>query len=263
MTTLQTARVQLETHNKTSQATLWFIVPEGSSLIYEDIEIFNSSNGISLIKNTDYIPIDLCSIPTQLLGKGVYSAICIINADITQCSISYTKIIGYEKSIDYNNSLQNMLSELAQRNSSIDWRAVGNKPGGYDPLPHRHHIETVVGFDTLVHTLDGLAKIILLGDDLDHARLKDDIDNLIIRRLAETKEAFQELADDYSQSTTKLQSNINSAQTRVELALSSLTWMLNNLTLMSDYATTRGMADNQTWQRQYISEYSALDAVAY
>jgi hypothetical protein len=126
-------------------------------------DLTSSTPLIPLVKDVDYKCVELSEEATIQAGKEVCHSIIIENANVgTQISVSYQTIGGL-----YTNdtsSLVNLLNSCLNDTRPVPWDFITNRPFEYDPTPHLHHLNDVVGYAPLIVALERLQTAITLSN---------------------------------------------------------------------------------------------------
>ena len=116
-----------------------------------------------LIKDVDYKCVEISEEACIQTGKEVCQSIIIENIHVTtQVAVSYQTIGGLYTSD--TSTLVNLLNSGLNDTRPVHWDNLTNKPFTYDPAPHLHHLNDVVGYAPLIVALERLHGAITLGN---------------------------------------------------------------------------------------------------
>lgn len=127
-------------------------------------DLGSSTPLIPLVKDVDYKCVELSEEASIASGKEVCQSIIIENINVsTNVSISYQTVGGL-----YTNDTSNLVSLLntgLNDTRPVHWENMLGKPFEFDPLPHIHHLNDVVGYAPLIVALERLQTAITLGNN--------------------------------------------------------------------------------------------------
>ena len=116
-----------------------------------------------LIKDVDYKCVEISEEACIQTGKEVCQSIIIENIHVTtQVAVSYQTIGGLYTSD--TSTLVNLLNSGLNDTRPVHWDNLTNKPFTYDPAPHLHHLNDVIGYAPLIVALERLHGAITLGN---------------------------------------------------------------------------------------------------
>lgn len=116
-----------------------------------------------LQRGLDFQLVELHQEATLKYGKEINSVILIINKDISSnVTITYQALGGHYTYSD--EAIGNMYQAVINDNRSVDWATgVFNKPTDFVPSIHRHLLDDVYGFESVVDYLERIKRAITLG----------------------------------------------------------------------------------------------------
>lgn len=123
----------------------------------DNLEVINNANGQPLVIYQDYNPIQLYQGASVAVGKPVWSAMRILNKNVSEVSINYQAIGG---------KYQNMLNVILEIKDNLDpdfnhtypWNSIQDKPTAFKPAPHAHSFWDWTNLKVL---LDGIYRILV------------------------------------------------------------------------------------------------------
>lgn len=119
-------------------------------------------NANILQRGIDYQIVELHQEATLKYGKEISSVILIINSQVSgTVSITYQALGGHYCYDD--TAIANMYQSVITDNRAVDWSNVLDKPVEYPPAVHRHLLEDLYGFESVVDHLERLKRAITLG----------------------------------------------------------------------------------------------------
>lgn len=126
-------------------------------------DLGSSTPLIPLVKDADYKCVELSEEASLAAGKEVCQSIIIENINVsTNVSISYQTVGGL-----YTNDTSNLVSLLntgLNDTRPVHWENLLGKPFEFEPLPHPHHLNDVVGYAPLIVALERLQVAITLSN---------------------------------------------------------------------------------------------------
>ena len=140
------------------------VVPIYGPVFAESFTLMDLGTRVPLVRGTDYDVAELLQDPTLQFGKEIVQLALIKNPSVTnKISITYQSLGG-----NYQNnspSIGTALETLLTDDRPVDWKThVLDKPHQYNPSPHVHLLEDVVGFGPLVVSLERVAQAITLNN---------------------------------------------------------------------------------------------------
>jgi hypothetical protein len=138
--------------------------------------VVDYTNSATLVKDVDYVGMDVASIPSKLTGQAVYNALVITKPGVVGVDVSYSTPTDFSTTSDITNALSQLLSALLSNSRSVWWENVLGRPDVFNPVAHRQNLAKATGYEYLIHTLDQLIKVMILGDELGHDKLRAYID---------------------------------------------------------------------------------------
>lgn len=115
-----------------------------------------------LTRGVDYQIVELHQEATLKYGKEISSVILIINPNIgSEVTITYQALGGHYTYSDY--AIANLYQSVINDNRPVAWDNIINKPLEFPPTVHRHLLEDVYGFESIVDYLERIKRAITLG----------------------------------------------------------------------------------------------------
>lgn len=222
---LANTRITAERHIFTGVSNYNPVVVKKGCAYIEDIEIVDANTGVSLIKYVDYDPLDLCSVPTKLSGKEVYSTVLVKKPGVLEVDVSYSYPTEFESSSGVVQALSSLLSTLTGDVRKVWWHHIKDRPVLFNPILHRHDLSKSAGYEHLVNTLDQLIKILILGDEHGHDQIRYYIDIQMQNHYNSLVSEFM----DVNNSTNQVLGAINTKLNSNRDAVNSLLIKINSL----------------------------------
>jgi hypothetical protein len=250
---LANTRVTNERHTFTGTGNIKPVVTSKGAAYWQDIEVINVSTGIALIKDTDYKPLDLCSIPTKISGKQIYSSLVVIKPGVSSVDISYSTPTDFEAASGVVNSLANLLTILTAVDRKTWWNDIQNRPVLFDPSFHRHNLSKSTGYEYLINTLDQLIKVMILGDEVGHDQIREYIDTQLALHFNSLVSEFTDLNNSTNEVLGAINTRMNSNNSSVLSLITKLdTLVANQSTYQSVLSTlpaavTSSQTSANTW----------------
>lgn len=155
-------RVVGEIHNLTSR-DIRAVAPIYGAYFTDSLKVYDNSTDRLLARGTDYQCVELLQEASLKYGKEICLLILILNKTVSnQVRINYQVLGG-----GFQNSaatIGNIYENVIKDNRPVDWVNVLNKPLTYNPSLHKHLIDDVVGFESLIHSIERVRNAIILSD---------------------------------------------------------------------------------------------------
>ena len=208
---------------------------------WTDIEVSDYTNSTTLVKDVDYVGMDTAGIPSKLTGQPVYNALVVTKPGVIGVDVSYSTPTDFATSSDITNALSALLQALLSNSRSVWWENVLNRPEVFNPVAHRQNLAKATGYEYLINTLDQLIKVMILGDELGHDKLRAYIDN-------QCRNHFNSLVAEYN--------NIHNSTVNAAAAITTrFTSMQSTMTALS--AKIDALIANQTTYQSTLSNLPA------
>lgn len=167
--TSPTNRIVKERREITTNTARVF-VPKAGPFYTESFVLYNAETGIPLVPVDDYILAQPFSQASLRSGKDVQCAVVLkVNAPIS-VDMDY-QVVGGEYSWNLG-ALAALIEELDLDERAIKWGAVIGRPTMYPAAPHVHDIGDTYGWEYVVWQLERVTNAILVGDELSHEELR-------------------------------------------------------------------------------------------
>jgi hypothetical protein len=116
----------------------------------------------TLTYGTDYVAAELHQEASLKYGKEICSVILILNPNVSSTgTVTYQTLGGSYLNDSY--AIANLYESVINDSRPISWDHVYNKPVTYPPTLHRHLLEDVYGFESVVDALERIKQAITLG----------------------------------------------------------------------------------------------------
>jgi hypothetical protein len=235
------------------------IAPLYGPFYTESIIVVDGANSGVLIKNTDYVCLDVIGLPTAQSGKEICAIVLITNAAVSNnVFLTYQTLGGqYEKSYT---TAKRLIDTLSADTRPIEWPNVLNRPSTFDPVMHLHQLGDVIGFEYVVASLEQLKQAVLLGDDIGHTEILAYVDARlsILSSLIDGGQgqnigmAIARAADANTASNAALTAiTANEADSSAALTKA-------NTALFNAQALVTNIADSEARARLILGQYSSL-----
>jgi hypothetical protein len=116
----------------------------------------------TLTYGVDYVAVELHQEATLKYGKEICSVILIINPNVSSTgTVTYQTLGG--SYLNDAHAIANLYESVINDSRPVPWENVYNKPTTYPPTLHRHLLEDVYGFESVVDALERIKQAITLG----------------------------------------------------------------------------------------------------
>lgn len=116
----------------------------------------------TLTYGTDYVAAELHQEASLKYGKEICSVILILNPNVSSTgTVTYQTLGGSYLNDSY--AIANLYESVINDSRPVPWDHVYNKPATYPPTLHRHLLEDVYGFESVVDALERIKQAITLG----------------------------------------------------------------------------------------------------
>lgn len=153
------------------------IITTAGAYYADSLVIYDSSNlTMPLVRNTDYVCLELVEDATAKYGKEIYQIILFYkNPLITSININYQAVGGY---YEYQtDNIQKLYDKVLSTNQDVQWFDILNKPLTYVPSNHINMLEDIYGFEPVVYALERLRDVIGLTNSSSYQVLLDFVNN--------------------------------------------------------------------------------------
>jgi hypothetical protein len=146
-----------------SVAQIRAVAPTFAPFFTESLIVYDHGNNRLLVRGVDYQCVELLQEATLRFGKEIAQLILVINPAVTsQVRLTYQVLGGlYQNNAE---GLVNMYETVITDGRTVDWSNVFNKPTTYTPTLHRHLLEDLYGFESVVVALERVRNAIVLSD---------------------------------------------------------------------------------------------------
>lgn len=250
---LANTRVDNEAYTLTSSTGTRAVVFSKGCGYWQDISVVDTATGLPLVKNTDYLPIDLCSVPTKIAGIDVYSSFVVVKDGVTNIQVSYSFPNDFQADASIVSTLSNLLAALTSSDRKTWWADIKNRPVLFNPTFHRHNLSKATGYEYLINTLDQLIKIMILGDEIGHNDLRNYIEDRLKTHYAALIADFTEINNSTMHAIAALNARItanvastNSLLTKIDTLIANQSTYQTVFTTLPAAVTT-SQTSAQTW----------------
>ena len=228
------------------------VAPKYGPYFTESLKLYDNATNRLLVRDTDYLCVELLQDAAAMYGKEICSLILIINATVSNnIRVSYQVLGGL-----YSNNTQalvDFMNSLALDSRPVAWPDVINKPDLFIPADHLHDIDDVYGFEYVTSMLERIRQAILLGTTEELQQLITYIDQAIAAASATT-----------SANATTLNSHISNisnphADTKAQIGLGSVINL--GLATQTDIASLMAMADSVALSTINPDKYVSLQTL--
>lgn len=155
-------RVVGEIHNLSSR-DIRAAAPIYGAYFTDSLRVYDNSTDKLLARGTDYQCVELLQDASLSYGKEICLLVLILNKQISnQIRINYQVLGGgFQNPAD---NIINLYENVIKDERPVDWVNVLNKPLEYPPSLHQHLINDVVGFQSLIHSIERVRNAIILSD---------------------------------------------------------------------------------------------------
>ncbi len=142
------------------------------------LRVYDASTNQAL-NTTQYRAIELLQDASLKFGKPIFLMVLILDPNVSnQVAIDYQVLGGA-----FQNNAKNMIDmyqAILNDNRPVDWVNVQDKPTEFPPVYHRHLLDDVYGFESIVASLERLRNAIILSDVPAYEALMDWVDREIL-----------------------------------------------------------------------------------
>lgn len=155
-------RVIGEIHNLSSR-DIRAVAPIYGAYYADSLRVYDNSTDRLLTRTIDYQCVELLQDASLKYGKEICLVILILNKSVSnQVRIDYQVLGGgFQNQAD---GLITIYDNVMKDNRPVDWENVLNKPPEFPPSLHQHLINDVVGFQSLIHSIERVRNAIVLSD---------------------------------------------------------------------------------------------------
>lgn len=146
-----------------SVAQVRAFAPTYGAFFSESIQVWDNTTNQLLIKNTDYVCVELLQEATVKFGKEICLLVLVVNHNVSNnIRVNYQVLGGLYQ----NNAagIVNMYNTVMNDHRDVDWINVMNKPYQYPPTLHNHLLQDIYGFEALAVSLERVRNAIVLSN---------------------------------------------------------------------------------------------------
>lgn len=156
------------------------IIPRYGAFYSESVQVYwvdtaNNQN-VLLAKGVDYLPTEMLHKVTAGVGKEVCTVLLLLNTDNKQDFLITYQALGGHNQINKDN-LFNILNQIENPNTPIQYKDILNKPDGFQPAEHLHDALDLYGLEYIRDGINRLDTAIVIGDREIHQTLIEYIQN--------------------------------------------------------------------------------------
>lgn len=123
-------------------------VPRHGPFYADSVDVADARTGRRLRKGIDYKLLHYYKEPSNKAGLAVYSAVYLLDPEITDKVLFSGQHVGGEYSYHYK-ALSEVSSVLINDSRSLYWKDLVGVPKSFKPAPHYHRLEDFVGWGPL------------------------------------------------------------------------------------------------------------------
>lgn len=138
------------------------------------VELFDGVTGRPLDANDDYVLVHYYREAANRAGQAVYTAVRIVNPDVSTTIIMNCQYVGGEFSFS-TYALKQAIEALQNDNRPVYWGDLIGVPSQFVPAPHLHSAYDLYGMKYLVEAQADVAAAIREGDAASRALLLQQI----------------------------------------------------------------------------------------
>lgn len=147
-----------------STAQVRAVAPIYGPFFAESIVVYDHGTNVLLTKDVDYQLVHLLQDASLTFGKEICQIILVTNRAVSNKIRLNVQMLGG----NYQNSakaISDAYDTFASDNRPVDWvNGILNKPNQYPPSLHKHLLEDVVGFGSLVVALERIGQAVTLSN---------------------------------------------------------------------------------------------------
>jgi hypothetical protein len=138
------------------------IVPSQGLYYADSLIVTDNNTGALLVRNTDYICIELSGEMTGKYGQEICNAVLFLGTNgTTEINLTY-QCLGSLAGAEVP-QMQQLLQNVTATSSQLDWFNIVNKPLLYTPNNHVNMLSDIYGFEPVVYAIERLTDILKLG----------------------------------------------------------------------------------------------------
>lgn len=203
------------------------IAPFYGPYFTESLKVYNAANEELLFRDISYQCVDVVELPTAMTGKEICTIILLTDKSIREVKINYQTLGGaYERRYE---AIRLLMENLNLNKDLITWSNIVAEPSQYNPTMHLHAIGDVIGFEYLVVALEQIRNAIILGDDVEHMELFNQLNNTKIVLDKITNNPLIALINDLSATTNQALNTANTINAKCDQLLLSTADILSRL----------------------------------
>lgn len=235
------------------------IAPTYGPYYTESLTVTDATTNQLLRRGVDYVCLDVVGLRSAQSGKEICTILAITNKLVSNTvRISYQCVGGYY--VGNYEPIRLLIENLTNDTRQVQWENILNRPEAFDPQKHLHRLGDVIGFEYVVVALENIRNAIILGDDVSHAAIINQLD-LSIQGLTSL------LANANATNTAVALANATDANNSSELALSAVLEAQvqtgtaenrANAALVKSSQLLSSMAQSETQAKALLENYPAI-----
>lgn len=148
------------------------VIPTFNPIFSKGLVVYDATTNVQLQRGVDYLCIGFMQEASLKLGQEVVSAIIITNQNISsQVKINYQVVGGLYT--NKSNLIYQLYEDVLNDERPVDWVNILNKPSEYTPALHKHLLMDVVGFESVVNSLERISDAITMSNIPAYERMID------------------------------------------------------------------------------------------
>jgi hypothetical protein len=151
------------------------IAPTYGPYYTQSLVVTDATTARVLTRGVDYVCLDVVGLRSAQSGEEVCTIVAVTNRLVSNTvRISYQCVGGYYLG-DYE-PIRLLIENLSNDTRQVQWENIVNRPETFDPQKHLHRLGDVIGFEYVVMALENIRNAIILGDDVSHASIINQLD---------------------------------------------------------------------------------------
>lgn len=154
------------------------IVPTQGLYFAPSLIVTDNNTGVTLVRNTDYICIELSGEMTGKYGQEICNAILFLGTNGTvEINLTY-QCLGSLAGAEVP-QMQQLLQNVTANGNQLNWFNLVNKPLLYTPNNHVNMLSDIYGFEPVVYAIERLTDILKLGQIGNNQLILNYVNNLL------------------------------------------------------------------------------------
>lgn len=172
----------------------WFLRPRGGAFFTRDLVVINNVGSTPLRPLLDYRVLNLEYKAVRMSGKEVAQVIVILNAAVTNITIT-RRLIGGEFEPVGSDIDEIITDDDINALNSSTWGQIYNRPDSFPPNAHLQDLSDVFGMEQATYQLDEIRRLIGEGSPYGYGAITQYLEAEIKRLEDSTAQRIKDLED--------------------------------------------------------------------